>query len=169
MRGVAEILLRHGAPDDTEILFAIHRESALAAYVHVFPPDRYAFPEEQMRRHWNAELGGSETEVVIAEREGAPVGFATVSPGWLRNFFVVPDEWGHGVAAAIHEEVVRLLAAMGAGAHLWVLEANARARRFYERHGWQPDGERGRSEYPPYPPTLRYQLDLEAGGGPTRP
>lgn len=169
MRGVAEILLRRGTPDDAETLFAIHRESAIAAYVDVFPPDRYAFPEEQMRRHWIEALSDPDQRVLIAEREALPVGFATVSPGWLRNFFVVPDEWGHGVAPAIHEEAVRILDAMGAGAHLWVLEANERARRFYERHGWQADGERGRSEYPPYPPTLRYELDPGAGGGPTHP
>lgn len=166
---VAQILLRRGEADDAETLFAIHRESAMAAYAQIFPPDRYAFPDEEMRRHWDAALRETETEVVIAEREGTPVGFATVSPGWLRNFFVVPDEWGQGVAPAIHDEAVRLLDTMGAGARLWVLEANERARRFYERNGWQPDGERGRSEYPPYPPTLSYGLDPEAGGGRTHP
>jgi GNAT superfamily N-acetyltransferase len=166
---VAPISLRRGQANDAEVLFAIHRESAMAAYTHVFPPDRYAFPDEEMRRVWNAALRDPDTTVLIAERDGLPVGFATVSPGWLRNFFVVPEEWGHGVAPAIHDEAVRLLETLGEGAHLWVLEANERARRFYERHGWEPDGERSRSEFPPHPATLRYELDPAAGGGPTHP
>ena len=39
---------------------------------------------------------------------------------------------------------------------LWVLEENVRARRFYERHGWRPDGRTGTSEYPPHPVELGY-------------
>jgi RimJ/RimL family protein N-acetyltransferase len=160
IKAMGDLLVRPGGPEDAEAIYAIHRESAMAAYVHVFPPDRYEFPDDQMRRHWNEALRDAATEVVIAEREGRPVGFATVSPGWLRNLFVVPEEWGRGAAAAIHDEAVARLRTMDAGARLWVLEANERARRFYERRGWRPDGERSTSEYPPYPPTLRYALDL---------
>jgi GNAT superfamily N-acetyltransferase len=158
---VGGLTLRRAGPNDAETLFAIHRESALAAYVHVFPPDRYAFPDEEMRSHWLHGLGDAETEVVIVERDGTPVGFASVSPGWLRNLFVVPAEWGRGAGPAVHDEAVRLLRDMGEGARLWVLEANERARRFYERRGWRADGERARSDFPPYPPTLRYTLELE--------
>jgi GNAT superfamily N-acetyltransferase len=163
MGGVSEISIRRGGPSDAAAVFAIHRESALAAYAQVFPPDRYAFPDDEMRRHWELALVDPDTEVVIAEREGTPVAFASVSPGWLRNLFVVPAEWGCGPGAVIHDEAVRLLAELGVGARLWVLEANERARRFYARRGWRPDGERGRSEFPPYPPTLRYELDLARG------
>ncbi len=160
MHGVAEILLRRGEADDAETLFAIHRESAMAAYTHVFPPDRYEFPDKEMRRHWNAALSDPETEVVIGELRGTAVGFATVSPGWLRNLFVVPAEWGHGVAPAIHDEAIERLREHGPMARLWVLEANERARAFYERRGWRHDGERAMSEFPPFPPTLRYALEL---------
>lgn len=39
------------------------------------------------------------------------------------------------------ETAVDSLRALGMrGAILWVLESNARARRFYERAGWRPDG-----------------------------
>ena len=33
---------------DAETLYAIHRESAIAAYVQIFPPDRYRFPDDEM-------------------------------------------------------------------------------------------------------------------------
>jgi ribosomal protein S18 acetylase RimI-like enzyme len=43
-------------------------------------------------------------------------------------------------------------------AFLWVGEANARARRFYEREGWAADGETRVS--PVGPRELRYALEL---------
>ncbi|HZB86562.1 MAG TPA: GNAT family N-acetyltransferase [Gaiellaceae bacterium] len=155
------LTIRRGEPSDAETLYAIHRESATSAYVHIFPPDRYRFPDAEMRAHWIASLGDDETDVVIAERGGRPVGFAGVTAGWLKNLFVVPDEWGRGAGTALHDEAVRLLRGKNAGARLWVLEENERARRFYERRGWAFDGERRPSDYPPYPPALRYALDLD--------
>jgi GNAT superfamily N-acetyltransferase len=159
--GVGALTIRRAGPADAETLYAIHRESAMTAYVHIFPPDRYRFPDDQMRAHWAASLGEDETDVVIAERDGRPVGFAGVSPGWLKNLFVAPDEWGRGAGSVLHDEAVRLLRTMAAGARLWVLEENERARRFYEHRGWTFDGERRPSDFPPYPPALRYALDLE--------
>jgi ribosomal protein S18 acetylase RimI-like enzyme len=53
----------------------------------------------------------------------------------------------------------------GAGeATLWVGEANARARRFYEREGWEPTGATRASELGPV--ELQYRRQL-ASAGPT--
>lgn len=152
--------IRTGRPHDAEALFAIHRESAMTAHVKIFPPDRYRFPDARMRAHWEAALRDEETEVLVAERSGTPVGFATVSPGWLRNLFVVPAEWGRGTGGALHDAAIELLRGHGTAAQLWVLEANERARQFYERRGWRDDGGRSRSDFPPYPVELRYALEV---------
>lgn len=159
--------IRAAGSNDAETLFAIHRESAMTAYVEVFPPDRYQFPDTEMREVWARALHNADTSVWIAERAGNPVGFATVSPGWLTNLFVVPAEWGRGAGAALHDEAVALLRSGGASiAQLWVLEENERARRFYETRGWRDDGGRSRSEFSPHPVELRYALGL--GDGRTR-
>jgi GNAT superfamily N-acetyltransferase len=160
---VGALTIRRAVPGDAGVLHAIHRESVLTAYVHIFPQDRHPFPDDEMRAHWVASLGEDETEFVIAERDGRPVGFAGITPGWLNSLFVIPDEWGRDAGGALHDEAVGRLRTMGADARLWVLEANDRARRFYERRGWRPDGERSHSDFPPYPPTLRYVLELENG------
>jgi GNAT superfamily N-acetyltransferase len=152
--------IRAARPDDAETLFTIHRESATTAYAEIFPPDRYRFPDAQMRKVWAEALRSDDTSVVIAERAGSSVGFATVSPGWLRNLFVLPAEWGRGAGAALHDEALALLGRHGPIAHLWVLEANERARRFYEARGWRDDGGRSRSDFPPHPVELRYALRL---------
>ena len=46
------------------------------------------------------------------------------------------------------------------GAHLWVLEANARARRFYERRGWGENGTTRVVPYPPNPIDVGYSIEL---------
>jgi GNAT superfamily N-acetyltransferase len=54
-----------------------------------------------------------------------------VSPGW----------WSTGTGGSLMSRAVAALTdASYERAVLWVLEANARARRFYEKTGWVPDG-----------------------------
>ena len=67
-----------------------------------------------------------------------PIGFVEGVPGELHALYVVPDHWGTGAAAALHR---RALAVLGNGATLTVIRDNARARRFYERHGWTLEGD----------------------------
>ena len=86
------------------------------------------------------------TRLWVAEREGRIVGHANVvveeARGELSALYVVPEEWGSGVAAALHAEAVAGMRELGAAeAILWVVEGNTRARRFYEREGWSADGE----------------------------
>jgi GNAT superfamily N-acetyltransferase len=95
----------------------------------------------------------------VAERGGEIVGIAVRSGCELRDLYVVPEAWGTGVGSGLMDAA---LAAMRAGecgeASLWVGEANARARRFYEREGWQSSGETRVSQLGP--PELRYRLPL---------
>ena len=75
---------------------------------------------------------------VVAEREGAPVGYVTCLDDLLDDIWVAPWAQGQGVGALLlraGEEVIR--ACGHAEARLECIAANARARRFYERHGWR--------------------------------
>jgi GNAT superfamily N-acetyltransferase len=78
--------------------------------------------------------------------------------GELRDLYVVPQAWGTGVAGALHETALDWMRERAPEAILWVGEANARARRFYEREGWGADGET--RESPLGPRELRYRLTL---------
>lgn len=59
---------------------------------------------------------------------------------WMLN--VHPEFWGTGVAQALMAEVVAGLGRTRSEpeAALWVLDGNARGRRFYEKEGWAADG-----------------------------
>ena len=59
----------------------------------------------------------------------------------LYGFYVHPDHWGSGVSSELMAVTLDALTDDGwQSARLWMLEANGRARRFYARHGWFPDG-----------------------------
>jgi putative acetyltransferase len=73
--------------------------------------------------------------VVGLDRDGRPAGFVTIDPkiGYLDQLCVRPDENGSGLATALIGEAKRLSPGV---VELDVNEANARARRFYEREGF---------------------------------
>lgn len=94
-----------------------------------------------------AEFGGQ--CLLVAEVAGDLVGFATGGPARdpepvcnleVYAIYVDPDSWATGVADAL---MTSLLHEVGAGeepVYLWVLSGNTRARAFYARHGFAPDG-----------------------------
>ena len=104
-----------------------------------------------------------DVRVLVAERDAAIVGIATcVRDGVtceLRSLYVVPEAWGTGVGQLLMKAALDAMRERGASeATLWVVDANARARRFYEREGWTPDGETRAS--PLGPQEVRYRRAL---------
>jgi ribosomal protein S18 acetylase RimI-like enzyme len=88
---------------------------------------------------------------LVGEHAGAVVGFVTFgrpddpqedpTVGQLHAIYLDPTYWNQGYGRALFAAAESGLAeARYRGALLWVLETNARARRFYERAGWIADG-----------------------------
>jgi putative acetyltransferase len=90
------------------------------------------------RQRWRSELVPVAT-ITVAEREGALVGFVTVDPKtrYLDQIVVAPEVWGSDVASALIAEARRL---SPSGLDLKVNADNARAIRFYEKHGFAITG-----------------------------
>ncbi len=91
-------------------------------------------------------------ETLIAEQDGAAVGFALffhnfstflAQPGiYLEDLFVIPEQRGRGVGRALLKELARLAVERGCGRLEWsVLDWNREAIAFYERLGAQPNSE----------------------------
>lgn len=148
-------MIRRSSRDEAETLFAIQRAACVEGLAHIFPPDRYPFPESILDA-WRAFDG----TVLVAERDGRAVGLAAVRDCWLRNLYVIPEAWGTGVAAELHDAALAELPDCGE-VRLWTLERNNRARSFYEKHGWRPNGETRTVEFPPYPRDVGYTLKRE--------
>ena len=80
-------------------------------------------------------------DTTVAEVGGAVVGFTMVVGDEVEQLFVAPDHHGSGVAAALLAESERQVAERYDVAWLAVVVGNARARRFYEKHGWTDAGD----------------------------
>jgi len=122
------LTVRPGLREDAVLITRLHAATAEVAYAHIYPGQ--PFPMERTKRRWAAYTG----KVLIAEEDGRAVGFIAFEGDVLSALYVLPDCWGRGTGGL-------LLELAGPVSSLWVLEDNGRARRFYERRGWSPDGE----------------------------
>ncbi|MEM9712978.1 MAG: GNAT family N-acetyltransferase [Actinomycetota bacterium] len=85
---------------------------------------------------------------LVAELDGHVVGAVSVGAdrdetglGELWAINIDPDVFGTGVGQELFTAGVEALRHLDfTRAVLWVVRENARARRFYERNGWQADG-----------------------------
>ena len=149
-------MIRRSRADEAETLFSIQRAACLPALAHIFPPELYPFPDDEIRRRWRDWTGiAFVAENPQSERDGTAVGVAGVEDCWLHGFYVRPEWWGTGVADELHEAALQAMPDCPE-LKLWVLEGNQRARRFYEKRGWRRNGETRVVPYPPSPLDVGY-------------
>jgi GNAT superfamily N-acetyltransferase len=72
-------------------------------------------------------------QVTVAVDGGRIAGFLAEHEGWVNHLYVAPEALGHGIGAAL----LRDAQARNAELQLWCFSANARARKFYESHGFR--------------------------------
>ena len=154
-------MIRAARPGEAATLAAIQRDASLAALAHIFPPDRYPYPMDEVVERWEEALADEDVAVFVAEEEGVAFGVDGARAEWLDGLYVLPEWWSRGVGRGLHDHVLEHLRAAGSReCHLWALEHNARARRFYERLGWHEDGTSRVVPFPPNPTDLGYTIEL---------
>jgi len=148
------VSLRPARPADAEAL-ARGMVEGMEEYRSFAPAGWAPPPLEPEVEHTRHLLGDDAVWTLVAESGGEVVGQITILPATraaravddpqlahLRNLFVRKDRWGTGLARTLHDAAldearrrgftrIRLIVAAGYG----------RARRFYEREGWAPDGD----------------------------
>src|SRR3954447_24730234 len=143
--------VRPAGSDDADAIAEVHVASWRGAYRGLLPASMLdALSVERRAKQWRGELAKADQTTWVAVQAGRAGGFASVGgsrdadtgPGVGERYaiYVVPSHWGKSVGRALHEPVVTKLGSEYHEAVLWVLDGNARARGFYERHGWLPDG-----------------------------
>ena len=153
--------IRHARPDDAETLFAVQRDACLVAFAHIFPPDRYPFPDEDVLANWRDVLAEHGTEVHVAEVDGEAVGVVSLGNGFLSTLYVVLSQQGTGVGTALHDLALERLRVHGNYvAKLWTLEENRSGRRYYEKRGWTLTDETRVVPFPPNPIDVQYAKTL---------
>jgi ribosomal protein S18 acetylase RimI-like enzyme len=161
--------IRPASPDDALAIETIRVNGWRSAYRHVFPAadlDALSIDAERWRSRLHVPPPGWST--VVCEDAGRVVGFASTGPsrdedeiGELYAIYVDPEAWSTGAGRALMTAAEERLAAEWTAALLWVLEENPRARGFYERAGWAPDGVRKAEErFGVRAPEVRYRKDF---------
>jgi GNAT superfamily N-acetyltransferase len=156
MRAVpAGIELRRATPDDIETVIELI-EAEIARYSEWAPGFESAGPTPEMRERLSPLYGDDKRAWILLAFEGdEPVGVASLStvtgadatalpPGtiYLWQMFVRPDLQGSGLAGALLDRLFEEARRRGyRRIVLWTPTGAARARRFYEREGFEPTGE----------------------------
>jgi putative acetyltransferase len=128
------LILRPYEPVDEDAAIELWRRTWQQHYPQIDFTARVAW----WRERWRNELLPVAT-IMVAEHDSALVGFVTVDPKtrYLDQIVVAPEAWGSDVASALIAEARRL---SPSGLDLKVNADNARAVRFYEKHGFTITG-----------------------------
>ncbi|HWI31411.1 MAG TPA: GNAT family N-acetyltransferase [Microbacterium sp.] len=147
---MTEVTVRRASVDDAAGIGRVQVQGWHEAYTGRMPQailDRLDVGRSTnaWRRVLAGVVAGDESDIWVAERAHTIVGFASsgacrdedATPGRRELFamYVLAEHYGTGVGQALVD------AAIGdAAASLWMLEDNPRARAFYRRNGFEPDG-----------------------------
>jgi GNAT superfamily N-acetyltransferase len=150
---------------DADAIAQVRAQAWQVAYAGVIPDQALAdlTAPEAVRREGRWRAAHSMDGFLIAETTGPDiVGFATFGPergeddrpgqvlagppeqdrAELYAVYVRPGHWSAGTGQALVSRVLALVAEAGyADISLWVIEANARGRQFYEKAGFADTGE----------------------------
>ena len=154
---MSEVVLRVARIDDSEAIGSLHVRSWQAAYAGRLPaavldklsPSRRAATWRDTIARQAANPAAGRTWVI--EQDRAVVGFAEAGrardddmpagSGEVHAIYLAPEAWSQGLGGRLFDHAVDDLVAGGFDPLvLWVLAENERARQFYERRGWLPDG-----------------------------
>ena len=121
--------LRPYRPDDEDAAIELWRRTWQKAYPRIDFAERVAW----WRQRWREELV-PQARIVVAAAGAELIGFVTVDgKGYLDQIVVAPERWGQGAAEALVAEAKRL---SPQALDLLVNKDNARAIRFYQKHGF---------------------------------
>ena len=131
----AQLALRTYTPADEDAAIALWQR----AWQQAYPSIDFAARLDWWRERWRGELVPA-CAITVAMAGEAMAGFVTVEPrtSYLDQLVVAPEAWGSGAAAALVDAAKR---ASPSGLDLHVNRDNARAIRFYEKHGFAVSGE----------------------------
>jgi GNAT superfamily N-acetyltransferase len=143
--------VRPATIDDAHVVADVYIRSWLAGYESLVDPvELEPVAAERAAHDWPCTINDSASRLGLGFVDGSPAGIAKVGPDpteavqghWLDLLYVAPEFWGTGVASSLLRWSVDLTRAAGAPClRLRVVAVQDRARRFYEREGWEYDRE----------------------------
>ncbi len=151
-------LIEPASPDDAAEYVACHVDCLAETYSRLMPPEfaelhRAEAPEKARRLREELSRGGATSSWLARDATGEVVGIVNSAPGtqdWeaaldappttvpyqLNHLYSRARTHGTGLGRQLLE-----VALTGDATYLWILHGNARADRFYRRHGFVADGD----------------------------
>jgi GNAT superfamily N-acetyltransferase len=152
LRDQPDARVRRARHDEVRRLARLERTVATAELPHIFPPEVYPYPFEDIVRRWRRLLRDPRIRVRILEVNDAPAGYLAFDDARVRQLGVLPRWMGRRLGTMLLEYACAGIFAAGVEeAHLWVLADNTKARTFLRSRGWTDTGRRRDCEFPPYP------------------
>jgi L-amino acid N-acyltransferase YncA len=138
--------IRRAVVGDAVGIATVHVRAWQEAYAHLAPGEALARQSVDQRALRWAEIlrDGTEDVWVAIEEGGETVGWASASAGRgespprkleLDGLYILASQYGRGAGQLLLDTAIA-----DAPAFLWVAEDNPRARAFYLRNGFAPDG-----------------------------
>lgn len=144
---------RMAAPEDAAALAELGARTFTHTFGHLYKPSDLAiFLQNHTPENWEKELNDPAFQVRLAEQDGRMVGYVKLGPphlpfeprgeaAELRQLYVVEEMKGQGVADTLMRWVIdRARDKRADYLYLSVFTENHRARRFYEKYGFEPEG-----------------------------
>jgi len=150
------VTFRTATEVDLAALRDLERDANLVALAHVFPPDRFPYPEDDVLARWALVLADPTCTTLVLDSPTSPGsldGLCAFDESTIRHLAVRPARWGEGLATAFLSEACSRI---DGPIRLWCLVDNHRARALYERLGWAPTGVTQEAAWPPYPIEMEY-------------
>jgi RimJ/RimL family protein N-acetyltransferase len=138
--------------DLAEVLGRVHSASWQAAYRGIIPLETIdAFTPEKQAGAFREAIVSRPEEYYLFKADGRPAGLASLhkayaegsaeTEGEVYAIYFHPDYWGTSVTHTAFRFCLNRLEERGfTKIFIWVLEKNARARKFYEKYGFVLDG-----------------------------
>lgn len=148
----AGVVVRAATTADAPGIARVHVASWRSAYRGLLPDALLdGLSAERRAEGWARSISDGSTAVLVAVDPAGPiVGFVATGDtrdadaadgvGEVFAIYLDPAWWDLGVGRTLITAGASALGSRFDEATLWVLDTNERARAFYERNGWQPDG-----------------------------
>ena len=138
--------------DDFDAIGDIYVRSWQTAYRGIVPQDYLdGLTSDRWAKWLNDGDSGSHCDAYVVLHDGRYVGTSAIRAardesmaGWgeIISIYLLPEYFGKGYGAPLFRRAVSALAEQGfSRIYLWVLEENTRARKFYEKQGFCPNGD----------------------------
>jgi GNAT superfamily N-acetyltransferase len=164
------VTIRDAGPEDAEALARVRSLSWRSAYDGLLSPAliEVATGPDGAERQREFLTEDPARRALLAEHDGAPVGMAVYGPdrepggdAELYVLYVLPEYWSKKVGAPLMDRVLEDVRTGGySRLALWVLAANRRARRFYERYGFAVTDKKSIERHGHVTSDVRYEREV---------